>query len=398
VSDAAEATVLRVLHGPLSACHRRGISLLEVLAAIGVLSIGLLGLAALLPVGRYTISEATKADRTGDCGRAAMRDVVVRRMLDYYNWYDPHNPATGTPTTVDFANPKPQSWYDLNGNPTVANPPNAPNYSPNPLPPAFIIDPLGVSSGITANFGGPSTNTRRITLGVVQRDANGNMLVKNGNHFFVNQYTSAVASQLFVWPDDLIVNMPEDMTPPRAAGRPISVDASGNPLPLTNKGDYSWFASVVPAPNNPRRFTVSIVVCCKRDLTATATVPPAAVAERAVPILPVTNFFDGGVGGGSVQLQREINDIGSDNPPAGINIKENDWVALCSTSGATSGLCRWYRVGSIGDNTSYLTLIGPNWTPSVDPNHPDKLVALGQSVLGVYTTTIDLDTDPTWKN
>ena len=59
-------------------------SLLEVLAAIGVLSIGLLGLAALLPIGRYTIGEATKADRAGQCGRAALRDVIVRRMLDPY--------------------------------------------------------------------------------------------------------------------------------------------------------------------------------------------------------------------------------------------------------------------------------------------------------------------------
>ena len=65
--------------------HRRGVSLLEVLAAIGVLSIGLLGLAALLPIGRYTIAEATKADRAGHCGRAALRNVVVRRMLDPYH-------------------------------------------------------------------------------------------------------------------------------------------------------------------------------------------------------------------------------------------------------------------------------------------------------------------------
>ena len=81
---------------------------------------------------------------------------------------------------------------------------------------------------------------------------------------------------------------------------------------------------------------------------------------------------------------------------AGIAVKENDWVALCSPS----GLCRWYRIASIGDTnptdtTQYLTLIGPDWIPTPGK---DQLVALGQSVIGVYTTTVDLDTDPTWKN
>ena len=48
----------------------------------------------------------------------------------------------------------------------------------------------------------------------------------------------------------------------------------------------------------------------------------------------------------------------------------------------------------MGDNTRYLTLIGPDWTSEAG----DQLVAVGQSMLGVYTTTIELDTDPTWKN
>jgi hypothetical protein len=315
-------------------------SLIEVLAAIGVLSIGLLALAALLPVGRYTINEATKADRTGDCGRAALHDVVVRRMLD-----------------SDY-------WVGLDGK------------AINPSPKSFLIDPRGVLNGMGQFFGNPATKIQRISLATP--GANGSLV----------PYTQALANQVFVWPDDLVVTMPEDMHPPQPIGRPtVMVDpTTNNP---SNVGDYSWFASVVPSPNNPLRFTVSIVVCCKRDLS---TMPPPAppgmpVAERAV---KVGAFFDGGLGGGSVQLVREINDIGSDNPPAGIAVKENDWVALCSTS----GLCRWYRIGSIGDNSSYLTLIGPDWTPATN----DQLVALGQSVLGVYTTTVELDTDPTWTN
>ena len=105
---------------------RRGVSLLEVLAAIGVLSVGLLALAALMPIGRYTIGEAIKADHAGDCGRAALRNVIVRRMLASSNWsgnagngafvIDPYGLSLGTPATfgglpvISLKNVNPQSF------------------------------------------------------------------------------------------------------------------------------------------------------------------------------------------------------------------------------------------------------------------------------------------------
>jgi len=315
---------------PTPPVPRHGISLLEVLAAIGVLSVGLLGLAALLPIGRYNIAEAIKGDHAGDCGRAGLRDVIVRRMLDSNYW----SASPGASLS-------------------------------------FLIDPRGVTYGIKTRFGNNATIVPRISL--VSRAANGN----------ATPYTQIAADQVFLWPDDLVFTMPEDMTPPQPEGRPTLMFDTNFTHPPNSKpmatGDYSWFASVVPMPNNPTRFTVSIVVCYKRG--------PTAASERAV---PVTTFFDSGFGGGSIQLNREINDIAGD-PPAGIAVKENDWVALCNPK----GLCRWYRIASIGDNSEYLTLIGPDWTPTPGK---DQLVALGQSVIGVYTTTVELDTDPTWRN
>jgi hypothetical protein len=296
--------------------HRRGISLLEVLASIGVMSIGLLALAALLPIGRYTLGEAAKADRAGDCGRAGMRDVIVRRMLDPNNWVSP----TG-----------------------------------DPRPKSFLIDPRGFlesSSGSVA-LGG---------------------IVPRVSLSYSN--TASLADQVFTWPDDLKVDFPEEMKPPLPVGRPVNADPSGNPLPLANWGDYSWFASVVPSPGNPTRFVVSIVVCCKRDFSETTAT--------------VSTFGDSGVAGGSIVLS------GLSGP---FDVKENDWIALCGTSTALQNkpiptLCRWYRVASVGDDGVSLTLIGPDW----DTSYTTTAVALGQSVIGVYTTTIDLDTDPTWKN
>jgi type II secretory pathway pseudopilin PulG len=359
----SEMVTARTGHCPLSASDRRGISLLEVLAAIGVLSIGLLGLAALLPIGRYTISEATKADRAGNCGRAALRDIIIRRMLDYHNWYDLAQKKYVRDPTYNGNKP----WYDQNGSPTQY------------LPASFVIDPRGLTSnystGMNPKFGNPATSVPRISLDYIGT-------------------STALADSVFMATDDLNVPMPEDLNlkPRLPIGRPQNLDSTGKAFPLDFAGAYSWFLTVVPTPNNPTRFTVSVVVCFQRNLALTG--------ERAV---PVSTFFDQtaipgnpapvALAGGSLQLQREINDIASDvtsNTVAGIAIKENDWVALCNTS----GLCRWYRVAQTGDDTKYLTLIGPDWTVAAN----NWLVALGQSVLGVYTTTIDLDTDPTWKN
>jgi type II secretory pathway pseudopilin PulG len=309
---------------------RRGISLIEVLASIGVLSIGILALAVLLPVGRVTIAEATKADRTGDCGRAALRNVIVRRMLDTNYW-----------STV----------------PTNAQ--------------SVIIDPRGVLNGMNAKFGNAGTSVPRISLKYINNTKD--------------------ADEVFMCKDDLIVTLPEELRKPQPVGRPQNPDAMGNPFPLDYRGDLTWFLTVTPVPNTPTRFTASVVVCFKRDVTA-------PTAERAV---NVKTFFDritvNGVGvalgGGSIDLDREINDTQADvvgNTAGGIDVRENDWVALCSGN----GLCRWYRVAAVGDDSSKLTLIGPDWFPAAG----DKLVALGRSVSGVYTTVVDLDTDPTWRN
>jgi hypothetical protein len=142
-----------------------------------------------------------------------------------------------------------------------------------------------------------------------------------------------------------------------------------------------------------------VVVCYHRLFT------PGA--EQAVPVNTYYDFMQLNSGlqtviaqaGGSLQLN--VPQIGG-----GVNVRENDWVALVGNNAGspTFGLCRWYRVIGLSDNTGaaaselgQLTLAGPDWEVFVS-NFNDQVLAVGQEVVGVYTTTVDLDTDATWKN
>ncbi len=281
-------------------------------------------------------------------------------------------------------------------------------------------------------FGNAGTNTPRICITPPIPATNGTVPIPNTQPIsYAVACTPPTADSIFQATDDLIVPLPEDAslapTDPRLLGysqlpigRPRNLNATptASDNPLDHTGAYSWFLTVTPQPNNPVRFTVSVVVCFKRNLPAQPPAPPTPIGERAV---TVTTFYDQqtvnnaqvAIGGGSIYLGpvppnsltavcRPINDMSYDetaSPPtvAGITIKENEWVALCNAF----GLCRWYRVASVGDTNptdtgQYLTLIGPDW-PNPSPGQ-DRLVAVGQSVIGVYTATIDLDTDPAWKN
>ena len=67
---------------------RRGISLMEVLMSIFILTVGLLGLASLIPVGGYQVGEAVRSDRAAAVGRAAFNEVRIRGLLDPRLWRD----------------------------------------------------------------------------------------------------------------------------------------------------------------------------------------------------------------------------------------------------------------------------------------------------------------------
>ena len=341
-----QSNPLSTLHSPLATGHwplatlapspapHSGISLMEVLISIGILSIGLLGVAALIPIGKLAMIETNKSDRTGACGRAALRDVRVRRMLDSANWCN----------------------------------------IPIPIPSVLALDPLYYAANTTIrdtnlapNLGGAATAPviQRFTFVPL-------MLLTADNTAAAVQAKQLVADQIFVAQDELVFVLPKDMSPPQTGDRPVSVAGQ-------NTGAFSWFLTV--APQNvggtlTGAYTVSAVVCHRRVLTQTGTQPDG---ERVVSLVTCDNGTSyGGVG------VHVANDVISGTPP----LKNNEWVLLCST--AANGQCTWYRVVHAGydtnSTTSYINLVGPDWYGGTAAN----IVIVG-GVTGVYTTTVQLN-------
>ena len=332
-------------HLPEPEAVRRGVTLMEVLISIFVLSVGLLGLAALLPVGRFAIVQTAKHDRSGACGRAGLRDLKVQRMLDYTNWSDQTVVWPAVPAA------------------------DAGNHS-------FAIDPLGVVHGAGASLG----PLARIKL---------------------SNLNDAAVERVFRWRDDKLFSLPEDMNPAPAddSDRPRALVAGDA---IQNQGNYSWLVTVSPAASEAALtvaqkslYSVSVVVCYKRVI--------GAAGET---VANVKQFVGGGWGGGRVQLDSVV------------NVKRNEWVMLCGDKGAKDPLdqaytyrfCQWYRVVSAnsllvdangdpdpdtGTPATALMLAGPDWDTTI-PLATTKAVVI-DSVVGVYTTTVELDRDPVWS-
>jgi type II secretory pathway pseudopilin PulG len=68
------------------ASHRRGITLLEVLVSLGILSIGLACVVALLPAGASEAKKAMDDDRRTAVAAAATADAITRGILNPATW------------------------------------------------------------------------------------------------------------------------------------------------------------------------------------------------------------------------------------------------------------------------------------------------------------------------
>lgn len=367
---------------------RSGITLIEVLVSLFVLTIGILGVIAALPIGSYSLNKAKIADRAGACAQAALADTRIRGLADVDRLYSDIDPTVN-------------------------------------LNQAYAIDPLvyAHSGGATAaetfpfNFNAP-VGLPRMTL---SNSRNGSAAMP-----------TSVADRLFIWGDQLkhSVASEEDALRPSM----IFVDATGKRLPFENcdkrvcmdtEGEFSWMLTVSPRTKERiayggvgqswieydvthREITAVVFQNRIKDVANAIPTTEAPATEREV----ACTLLGGGYGGGEVVLSGEGIDLLLD---------ETDYIMLhgprqSQVQSGTGSLidpgegtvCQWYRVlsysepeaaASGGPMQVYVTLSGPDWRYNLDSTSgepaPCKAV-ICDGVRAAFTTTISVDDTWPW--
>lgn len=329
--------VLRACSGGGPSTHdargrSRGMSLTEVLIAMGILTVGLLSVASVFPVGSFYMQKAEIADRGSAIAQSVMSDIITRGMLNPRSWYVINPVPAGVAGTWDATFPSDGKYapsqvsgtfsrpFALSLGEALAQPTAATDRTllGKQFGNAYVIDPIGVSIMALAKqppfvskvvhgpaavfpaaaynafqtyignqgwsnsvpwspwFGGTSTSysgyewpVRRVTFR--QPTTGWQMDASTANHFFRGN-------------DDLTVDLPARDDRPATQTWEKWTDSSGNTYPLSRQwnGDYSWIVTVVPTTNDARNamatnpegfeYNVSVVVFYKRVLPDTADV------------------------------------------------------------------------------------------------------------------------------
>ncbi len=387
---------------------RRGITLTEVLISMGILAVGLLGVAALFPVGSAYMMKADVADNGSAIGQAVMSDIMTRGVVNPKAWYSFVPSAAGSSPAHAVINGVDSKYRNSNSaiRASYTRPfsehlaasiakPGANNASLSRLVGnAFVIDPLYIAA---VTKGGADVNS---VVGMVFPASAHTSHPRDGwSYYRAPQWASwrrETAGER-VWPvrrvtlqgvdgwhlgldaaanitratDDLISDLPTRTDRP-ARQNFYTTTLANQLIPLTRQstGDYSWIATVVPQSNEARNglatnpsgfsYNVSVVVFHKRLLPRESATDASLIAggnpqgqryvtqnERIVEASVLTT----GDNGGELLLRAvaEPDDLPA-NPYEGL--RSGNWIMLCapspnSTPQEPNLFLNWYQVLTI---------------------------------------------------
>jgi len=350
-----------------SAAHARGgVTVLEVLFSIGIVTVGLLGVMIIVPLAGLRTSQGTIADGADRLGRNAVRAFDVYQMR------------------------RPDTWAQL-------DPSGAAQYIPFTGGEPFCIDPLymAANAGTAGIFRFPYLGSgaapvpndipfmRRISL----RTFPGATLPSPVPGASLSRIMSVdQAGQFFLGEDDLVFNLPKDRTMPPQ--QKFSFDDSSSAVTTERlkrqwEGKFSWLATLVPKPGySSDTYLLSIVVFHRRD----------SVVDGERP--STVTFNSNGFNGGDVVLH--VDDDHEDD----LKMKEGEWLMLAGANLTTGARhFRWYRIqsadagpvaGSSGGYDRDLTLFGQDWPqPPLLTVHKAVWIP---GVVAVYEKTFRLET------
>lgn len=341
--------------------HRRGISLIETLFAIGVLMVGMLGIAAVLSTAGKNAVDSRTLGASQVLANSWLNELYARNIQNPVNWVQPEfNAGTNA-----------WEWQAMG----TSSPLNQPNFS-------YCIDPLGFafspvitapdSNYTTENFPyyrnvlnplvDPSmsfTNSSAVAWSGIPRM----MRVTLGAPGF--PATGKLAEEIFASQNEIAEIKSSDTTRHVLRG----FESVGTSIQKTaTRQEFSWFATLTPKSNNSGTYSsdyiLSLVVVKNRDRVLEIPTPtPAGLGDpRSVPsgetiawVVPLSTGatpaggFNGG-GGGRVLL------VGSAATES--HTAAGQWIMLSRFDSVLGrGVHAWYRIATC-DQDSRLMPVG----------------------------------------
>ena len=361
--------------------NRRGETLVEILAAITVLSIGLVGVLAAIPFGGFRMSQMSEADNSAAVGRNAVR------LMRTHGWCNPNNwRLNDLSVGISGGRNLPVVTYDSN------------EYKLDLTYP-FFIDPRDSSRD---SYGNPSA------LHFYPVNANSEVKGKE----LVLPYVSPLGdngqmlgSSVFFQVDDFTSG--SEVADANDSYRPRLEMEYGNTsftqIPTYN-GRYSWMATVRLKSSREQDLTqtyVSDVVSA--DYDAVVFRDRIAGDQRAIAAKLATAGYQGGTI--ELNLTTMVGEGGSDDDYARLReqLAQTRYIMIAGNDdyrdSGTYVFARWYKIANwanIDETTIRLDVIGPNmpenWMPKEHENWEGmdyRLTALFYpGVIGVYSGSV----------
>jgi hypothetical protein len=348
--------------------------MMEVLISIGIVTIGIFGLIALLPVAGRQAERALINDGKAAVGQNAVAEFFTRGLHRRDMWVIPQ--SGGTPF-----------------NPVFPSPPFPPG-----TPRSFCIDPqIGSRPAIYTN----AVDFPTVPGGVAGLNTMPRITVRRA--LGQGEMSSFLADHVFTGADDLLI----DKNTAVVGDPPVQqfvIDGSANPVLRQTNGSYSWMATLVPKLGSTTEFILSIVVFYNRDFSDPS-MPSATdrpTPERVAKVQVFTDLYNNGIGGGDMRITMHPG-----GRPEDLDVKKGEWVML-AVGDPTQSYFRWYRVVdadaendlSSGTPQRDITLDGPDWPyPATSPDTSPLTVPwviIPTGAVAVYERSVRLEATGIW--
>ena len=342
---------------------RLGLSLMEVLASIFVLSFGLLGVLSVIPYGMYQAERTGIANHGGNCLRAATEEIKLRSWNDKdvffyrmtggnhnrYRESDPY-PAKQTPNINPPFTLNSGTYYVNCRYPIVVDPlvvyNTTGNYSQVPTDSYSALSSPYMIAGSTYPL--PNVSIARRWAWVTSVDPGipfGTNVMLRLNRDYQN---------IFLWQEDIDCLQQEEKIRSRFL---TTTQTAGNiPYPIS-RGKYSWFFMVTPAIKSSYTgrvdevpsdevdgLTIDVVTCYNR-------VPGHEQYERGY---AVTNYLIPTSNGGMIEIDSSSSSIPFDTTETRYALLIGLDSNVTDNPGTARYISRWYKIIYQQDNMMML--------------------------------------------